>query len=356
MRQGTTRAQSPVYISDLGVGEFADSGFREHVRFLRSGDSIGAYSLVPGARSKTQNRGAIIKVTDAEITYFACQISSREESPPNPKDSSFGPLLPHTPNPTSSGTISVTASLESTTRQSRNAVDKVLLERHTLPKPTKWPVFWTYRNRITEWLMRDSGPVFYELSGNSATAYKQLVQVIEAMDRRGGNYVDHGERFIYGNESRKGNAGAQKLLNRQIMEVGARTCLHFHLNFMPVTLATQSGRIYFMPDEVIIVDMSGQCWFVSYSELTYEISEGTHMGVPVPAWATPVAYSWQFMNKDGGPDRRYNNNLQIPHYKVWELDFTFPGGRIDTAFMDHNLLRQFVNCLDRFKDLERGRN
>jgi len=62
------------------------------------------------------------------------------------------------------------------------------------------------------------------------------------------------------------------------------------------------------------------------------------MGVAVPSWCEPVGYTWQYMNKDGGPDRRYNDNQQIPHYKVWELDFTFSGGRIDTAFADKTFL------------------
>ena len=38
------------------------------------------------------------------------------------------------------------------------------------------------------------------------------------------------------------------------------------------------------------------------------------------------------MNKDGGPDRRFNDNYQVPHYQAWEFDITFTDGRIDTAF------------------------
>ena len=60
MRKGITQLRSPVYISDLGAGEFANSGFRGHIRFVRSSNSIGAYSLSPGVRSKILNRGAIV--------------------------------------------------------------------------------------------------------------------------------------------------------------------------------------------------------------------------------------------------------------------------------------------------------
>lgn len=355
MRTGRTQLQSPVYISDLKAGEFANSGFRGHIRFVRSSHSIGAYSLSPGVRSKILNRGAIIKIEDSRISYFASAMSPREDTTPEPKDLKHGPLLPYSANPNSSGSISVTASMETATPQSREAVDKVMLERSGDTKPTWWPFFWTYKNRLTDWLLRDSGPIFYEVSGKSLSAYKKLSEVVEQLNARGGVYVDHGEHFIYGNESRKGNAGAHKLLDRHFMEIGSMTSMHFHLNFLPVTFATQSGRIYFMPDEVIIADLSGQCWFVTYSELKYQIIEGTQMGIAVPSWCQPVGYTWQYMNKDGGPDRRYNDNQQIPHYKVWELDFTFSGGRIDTAFADKNLLDRFVSCLETFREIEKSR-
>jgi hypothetical protein len=52
------------------------------------------------------------------------------------------------------------------------------------------------------------------------------------------------------------------------------------------------------------------------------------------------------MNKDGGPDRRFNDNYQIPHYQAWEFDLTFPNGRIDTAFADEKALDQFTAALD----------
>ena len=355
MRKGRTQLRSPVYISDLGAGEFANSGFRGHIRFVRSSNSIGAYSLSPGVRSKILNRGAIVKIADSGISYLACAVSSREDATPDPRDIKHGPLLPHSANPNSSGSISVTASIETATPQSREAVDKVMLERSGDTKPKWWPFFWTYKHRLTEWLLRDSGPTFYEVSGKSLSAYKKLSEVVDQLNARGGVYVDHGEHFIYGNESRKGNAGAHKLLDRHFMEIGSMTSMHFHLNFLPVTFATQSGRIYFMPDEVVIADLSGQCWFVSYSELRYEISEGTQMGIAVPSWCVPVGYTWQYMNKDGGPDRRYNDNQQIPHYKVWELDFTFSDGRIDTAFADKDLLDRFVSCLETFREIEKTR-
>jgi hypothetical protein len=39
-----------------------------------------------------------------------------------------------------------------------------------------------------------------------------------------------------------------------------------------------------------------------------------------------VGHTWRFVNKQGGPDRRFNNNAQQPVCLYGELTFTSPGG------------------------------
>jgi len=346
MRNGRTSFHEPPFISDLGEGEFADSGTRKHVRFVATEASIGAYSLKPAARSRKLNRGAIIKITDSSISYFATRLSDRKDGISTNKDERYGPVLPFSLNPDRSGEVTVTASMERTESSNRKAVDDVLLNRDSKRCPRMLPFFWTFKDRITNWLVVDSGPIFYQVIGETKSAFKSLVSASRQLNHRGGCYIDHAERAIYGTESNKGNAGASRLLDRNQMVVGPQYAVHFHLNFLPVAFQYGFGDIYFMPDELIIAENSGDCTFVPYSELSYRVIETTHMNVPVPSWCTPVSYTWQYMNKDGGPDQRYSNNMQIPHYKVWELDFTFSSKRIDTAFADEKALNQFTKALD----------
>lgn len=350
-----TNLRPPIFIPDRGADEFADSGTRGSVRFVRSGSSIGAYSLKRGARSKVVNRGAIVEVSDSSTAFSACEITQRENSGQSKKDRMYGPELPFTPNPNQSGSISVVATVEKASPSNHRQVSEIMVERSASRRPLKIPVFWTHRDRLTNWLMEDTGPVFYQVSGNTKNEYARLGQIVSGMQMRGGCYFDHAERFIYGSESTKGNAGANKLLDRDVMEVGKMISLHFHLNFHPVTFQFATGRVYFLPDQVVIVNVHGSCQFIGYDEITVTHSEGTQMGVPVPAWSQPVGYSWQFMNRDGGPDRRYNVNPQIPHYKVWEVDLQYPGGRVDTAFSDGDLADQLVDCLNSMKALSINR-
>ena len=232
----------------------------------------------------------------------------------------------------------------------------MMLSRLSSAAPRRWPLFWTYRQRLGNWLAEDTVPVFYDVSGSTNEAYVALVRCAEKLGRRGGCYMDHAERFIYGNESLKGNAGTQSLIDRRLMNVGTAFSAHLHLAFAPVSFTTTHGSVHFLPDEMLVAHADGNCWFVPYFEISLHLQQKTHCGVPVPNWCQPVGYTWQFMNKDGGPDRRYNHNPQIAHYPVWELDFTFPGGRLDTAFADQRLVQEFAETVERLIALSRSRS
>ena len=347
MRKGRTSFHYPPFISDLGVGEFADSGTRGYIRFLVGDKSIGAYSLRPFARSRKLNRGAIVKISDSEISYFTTALSDRKDGVSSKKEVQYGPALPHSQNPSRSGEVSVTASTEKVSNADRKAVDDVLLTRDVKGYPSKYPFFWTHLDRITNWLMVDTGPVFYQVTGETEAAYRKLLLASQRMEQRGGCYIDHSERYISETEMYKGNFGGNRLADRKQMSVGPQHALHFHLNFVPVTFEFVNGRFYFLPDELVIADSLGNCTLVPYSEISYAVNDGTHANIAVPSWCVPVSYAWRYMNKDGGPDRRFNDNYQVPHYQAWEFDITFPDGRIDTAFADFEALSQFTTALDK---------
>ena len=56
--------------------------------------------------------------------------------------------------------------------------------------------------------------MFSRWPGETETAYRKLISACQQLERRGGCYIDHAERSIYGVESYKGNAGVSKLMDR----------------------------------------------------------------------------------------------------------------------------------------------
>ena len=70
--------------------------------------------------------------------------------------------------------------------------------------------------------------------------------------------------------------------------------------------------IYFFPDVAMIQD--GQTFgAVGYDDLkiSWQVSNSI-VSEDAPDDAQAVEYAWQHPNKDGGPDRRFSANRQLP--------------------------------------------
>jgi hypothetical protein len=85
-------------------------------------------------------------------------------------------------------------------------------------------------------------------------------------------------------------------------------------------------RFFFMPD-VILCWQGGTFGSVAYRELqvvndkTRFIEDGG-----VPGDATVVDRTWRYVNKRGGPDRRFNNNRELPVVQYGVLRFSSSAG------------------------------
>jgi hypothetical protein len=68
---------------------------------------------------------------------------------------------------------------------------------------------------------------------------------------------------------------------------------------------------------------------VNYQDLAVKVKASPTRfieGEGVPKDATVVDYTWRYVNKDGGPDRRFRDNPRLPIVHYEEIDFTSPSG------------------------------
>ncbi len=85
-------------------------------------------------------------------------------------------------------------------------------------------------------------------------------------------------------------------------------------------------KLYFFPDRVLAYDGT-QVGAVSYNNLEVSVRNQRFIesGV-VPSDATIVDYTWQYLNKNGTPDKRFSNNRKLPILLYSEIDFTSSSG------------------------------
>ena len=124
----------------------------------------------------------------------------------------------------------------------------------------------------------------------------------------------------------KTNSGASNVVNRVRAVANSVGPQQLATNIAVPTISAGKTSLHFLPDRVLVRDGK------RFSDIAY-----THLGILAgstrfieestpPGDAIQVDWTWRFVNVKGGPDRRYNNNRQLPvmHYET--LDFTSPQG------------------------------
>ena len=119
----------------------------------------------------------------------------------------------------------------------------------------------------------------------------------------------------------KRNAGASSLLNRTLASVQQVNSSNIASNVIPHCLNITGQRFLFFPDRIYVLQ-NGTYGAIEYASLmlgTGQTNFIEEQGVPQDAQV--VGTTWKYVNKNGGPNRRFNNNREIPiaQYGVVEL-------------------------------------
>ena len=124
----------------------------------------------------------------------------------------------------------------------------------------------------------------------------------------------------------KRNAGAEGLVRRTAIQAGMGAPRRVEANIQVPTLPAGRQRLYFLPDQVLVYD-GPRVGAILYSELrpTTAIVSFREEG-PVPKDARVVGTTWKYVNKKGGPDRRFRNNREIPILQYGALQFESESG------------------------------
>ncbi len=84
--------------------------------------------------------------------------------------------------------------------------------------------------------------------------------------------------------------------------------------------------MYFFPDRVLVFGERG-VGAIGYDDLQLHIADQSFIeDEAVPRDAKVIDYTWRYVNKKGGPDRRFSNNPELPICKYEELSLTSPSG------------------------------
>lgn len=134
---------------------------------------------------------------------------------------------------------------------------------------------------------------------------------------------------------RKYSGGASSSVNRVACTTETEPPFPFKTNIKIAAFKTGNETMLFFPDKLIIVQG------INYGALSYDdissYSSTTRFmeDDSVPSDAREVGYTWKYINKSGGPDRRFKDNRRIPICLYGELELTSKSG-LNTVLMYSN--------------------
>jgi hypothetical protein len=178
---------------------------------------------------------------------------------------------------------------------------------------------WVHKNNTERRLTR----LFYELDGAEAEHYKLVQQAVELLSRSQRIWRIAGEAAT---SDWKRNAGASSLVRRTTVTVTGDAPPRVRANVPTPCMNAGSTKLFFMPD-VILCWQGGSFGAVAYRDLSVQSAVTRFIeDEAVPADATVVDRTWRYVNKSGGPDRRFNNNVQLPVVNYGVLRFASSKG------------------------------
>lgn len=124
------------------------------------------------------------------------------------------------------------------------------------------------------------------------------------------------------NTDHKRNAGASNLITRENANCKLEPPSFIKCNIPVPTFYFKKRILCFLPDKLLILTNSNVA-SIEYKDIQVSISTTQFIeGDNVPKDANIVDYTWQYVNKSGGPDKRFKDNKKIPicEYEVIDLN------------------------------------
>lgn len=152
----------------------------------------------------------------------------------------------------------------------------------------------------------------------------------------------------------KRNAGATSIVQM------ARATLRYGLprgvrsNLQPPMFRAGRQNLYFLPD-LLLIDENGALGAIGYESLTIQTEQHRFIeSGAVPTDAQVVGETWAYVNKSGGPDRRFSNNRRIPVCLYDRMAVGGHGLNEEFKFSRAGCAEEFARLVGRFSDLARS--
>lgn len=200
--------------------------------------------------------------------------------------------------------------------------------------------------------LKRTTPLFYELEQDALERFNAVQQACAALSQSARVWRVESKQPTY---DWKRNAGASNLITRQPVSAGQIKPPYIATNVDVPGLRLNDSTLFFMPD-FVFVRQNNRYGAVSYDALGVSFSPTRFIeDAGVPQDAQVVGSTWQYVNKNGGPDRRFSHNRQIPIAQYGLLEIGSRAGlNIHLHVSNLEAARYFAGAFNRAQGASRG--
>jgi Protein of unknown function (DUF4236) len=148
----------------------------------------------------------------------------------------------------------------------------------------------------------------YDLDPDARARYLELLNALQTLASSTRIWrVLSQQGFVDG----KYNAGANTLLKKKPSFVLLAAPAHVQTQLAVWSLKLDDQTLYFFPDRILVYE-GNRVGAVNYSGLSVDVRQTRFVEEnSVPSETQIVEQTWRYVNKKGGPDRRFSNNRQV---------------------------------------------
>lgn len=165
--------------------------------------------------------------------------------------------------------------------------------------------------------------LFYDFDPDLESAYAQLHTAASQLAGCAAAWHVEASGKVH---DRKYHAGASNLVRRKNTFIRKTEPPYVKTNIETVAVGVGRQTLHFFPDRVLVYDQNG-VGAVGYQELHIDVGETRFIeSESVPRDAEVIDRTWEYVNKSGGPDKRFNDNKELPICRYEEITLTSESG------------------------------
>jgi hypothetical protein len=200
--------------------------------------------------------------------------------------------------------------------------------------------------------LKRTTPLFYELEQDALERFNAIQQACGALAQSAQIWRVQSKQPTF---DWKRNAGASNLITRQTVSAGRVAPPYIATNVDVFGIRLNDSILFLMPD-FVFVRQNNRYGAVSYDALSVSFAPTRFIeDAGVPRDAQVVGHTWLYVNKNGGPDRRFSNNRQIPIAQYGLLEIRSSTGlNIHLHVSNLEAARHFAEAFRRALGTSRG--